>query len=197
MAASERENQQTFTVQFMDGRGNPLGGPGVDLDLYVDGRKQSTISKSSIQTVRLKFPRGHDTKIIARIAGHEPQTIVVGPDAAQHNFRFPGAGQPVVMIVCTKDCESAAVRAVFDHYGEPIGRPNDPNIYRVGLYRVNRRNAVRNVLTVASGMGNQAAGAVTTQALNSFPGIEHILLVGMAGGCQTRRNPMSMFASAI
>jgi hypothetical protein len=52
------------------------------------------------------------------------------------------------------------VRATADHHGEPIGRPNDPNIYRVGLYRLKGKSAARNVLLVTSGLGNQAAGAV-------------------------------------
>jgi nucleoside phosphorylase len=183
MPPLERENPQTFTVQFVDGKKAPLGSAGAEVHVYVDGRLQQRIKKRTTKPVRLKFPRGRVTEIEARVQGHDPQRIQVGPDALQYDFEFPGAGLPIVLIVCTKDCEAIAVRTTFDHCGEPIGRPNDPNIYRIGRYRLERNKAVRNVLLVTSGMGNQMAGAVTTQALNSFPGIEHIILVGIAAGC--------------
>ena len=183
MTANESEARQTFTVQFVDGRGNPFGGRGVELELHVDGARRQTVGKNTAKPVRLKFPAGHKTRILAKVAGHEPQQIEVGSDASQYEFRFKGGGQPIVLIVATKDCEAAAVRAVCDHYSEPVGPAGDPNIYRVGIFRTGAQSAARNVLMVTSGMGNQAAGAVTVQALNSFPGIEHILLVGIAGGC--------------
>jgi nucleoside phosphorylase len=189
MTMPEREDRHGFTVQFIDGKKAALGGVGAEVYLYVDGKLQQKIQKRTTKSVRLKFPGGHEIEIEARVEGHESQRIQVGPDATQHDFQFPGAGPPIVMIVCTKDCETIAVRTTFDHYSEPIGRPNDPNIYRIGLYRLKRNKAIRNVLLVTSGMGNQMAGAVTTQALNSFPGIEHILLVGIAAGCPNPAKP--------
>jgi nucleoside phosphorylase len=141
--------------------------------------------------MRLKFPRGHEIEIEAQVEGHEPQRIQVAPEALQYDFQFPGAGQPIVLIVCTKDCEAIAVRTTFDHCSDSIGRQNDSNIYRIGLYRLHRNKTARNrnVLLVTSGMGNQMAGSVTTQALNSFTGIEHILLVGIAAGCPNPAKP--------
>ena len=189
MSANEGEKRQSLSVQIVDGRGKPFGGPGVELELYVDDARQQTIGKKTAKAVTLKFPVGHKTRILAKVPGFASQDIEVGPGASRYEFRFKGAGQPIVLIVATKDCEAAALRAVCDHYGGPIGPANDPNIYRVGTFVSGHRNTPRNVLMVTSGMGNQAAGAVTVQALNSFPGIEHVLLVGIAGGCPNHPKP--------
>jgi nucleoside phosphorylase len=189
MTDPKREDRQTFAVQFVDRRNSALGGAGFVLTLYVDGRLQQTIQKDTTEPVRIKLPRGHAVEVEARAEGYEPQRILVGPEASQHHFQFPGAGEPIVLIVCTKDCETTALRVTFDHYGETFGRPNDTNIYRIGLYRTGRGKAVRKVLFVTSGMGNQMAGAVTMQALSSFPGIEHTILVGIAAGCPNPAKP--------
>lgn len=189
MSATEREKRQSFAVQIVDGRGKPFGGPGVELELYVDDVRQQTIGKKTAESVRLKFPAGHKTWILAKVPGFAPQGVGVGPSASHHEFRFKGAGQPIVLIVATKDCEAAAVWAICDLYGGPVGPANDPNIYRIGTFLTGPEKTPRKVLMVTSGMGNQAAGAVTVQALNSFPGIEHIFLVGIAGGCPNPAKP--------
>lgn len=189
MSVNEGERRQSLAVQTVDGRGKPFGGPGVHLELYVDGKRQQTITKNTAKSVTLKVPVGHKTRVLAKVPGFASQEIEVGPSATQHSFRFEGAGQPIVLIVATKDCEAAAVWAVCDHYGESVGPASDPNIYRVGFFLPGPEKTPRKVLMVTSGMGNQAAGAVTVQALNSFPGIEHILLVGIAGGCPNPAKP--------
>jgi hypothetical protein len=131
---NEGEKRQSLAVQTVDGRGKPFGGPGVDLELYVDGKRQQTIAKNTAKSVTLKVPAGHNTRVLARVPGFASQEIEVGPSATQHSFRFKGAGQPIVLIVATKDCEAAAVWAVCDHYGESVGPASDPNIYRVGAF---------------------------------------------------------------
>ncbi|MER2536064.1 MAG: hypothetical protein ABTQ31_12960 [Rhizobiaceae bacterium] len=190
MSTDGREKRQSVGVQIVDGCGQPFGGSGVEVELYIDGKRQQTVEKRTAKSLTFKFPAGHKTRIKASVPGFVPQNIEVGPSATQHEFRFKGAGQPIVLIVATKDCEAAAVRAVCDRYGAPVGPPNDPNIYRVGTFLNGAENTPRNVLMVTSGMGNQAAGAVTVQALNSFPGIKHILLAGIAGGCPNPAKPV-------
>lgn len=189
MSATEGDRRQSFAVQIVDGRDKPLGGPGVELELYVDEIRQQTIKKKTANSVTLKFPAEHKTRILAKVPGFASQDIEVGPSASHHEFQFKGAGQPIVLIVATKDCEAAAVWAVCDRYGGPVGPANDPNIYRIGTFLTGSEKTPRNVLMVTSGMGNQAAGVVTAQALNSFPGIEYILLVGIAGGCPNPAKP--------
>ena len=46
MGVNEGERRQSLTVQTVDGRGKPFGGPGVHLELYVDGKRQQTIDSS-------------------------------------------------------------------------------------------------------------------------------------------------------
>jgi len=189
MNATEGEKRQSLIVQTIDGRGRAFGGPGVELELYVDGKRQQTICKTDARPRTLKFPAGHKTRILAKVPKFASQHVEVGPSATVHEFRFKGAGEPIVLIVATKDCEAAAVLAVCDCYGKPVGPANDPNIYRVGTFLTGPEKTPRNLLMVTSGMGNQAAGAVTVQALNSFPGIEHVLLVGIAGACPNPDKP--------
>lgn len=189
MSAIEGGKRQSFVVQIVDGRRKPIGGPGIELELHVDDQRQQTIEKKTVRSVKLKFPVGHKTRIVANVPGFISQEICVGPSSSNHEFQFKGAGQPIVLIVATKDCEAAALWAVCDRYGEPVGPANDPNIYRVGTFLTGPKQTPRNVLMVTSGMGNHAAGAVTVQALNSFSDIEHILLVGIAGGCPNPTKP--------
>jgi nucleoside phosphorylase len=189
MSEGEGEKRQTFAVQTVDGRGRPFGGSDIELELHIDGVRRQTVGKKTSKSVTFKFPAGHKTRILVRILGFAPQDIEVGSSATHHEFKFKGGGEPIVLIVATKACEAAAVWAVCDHYGEPIGPANDPNIYRVGTLVTGTGKTPRKILMVTSGMGNQAAGAVTVQGLNSFPGIEHILLVGIAGACPNPAKP--------
>mgnify|MGYP003376295993 CR=1 FL=1 len=89
-----------------------------------------------------------------------------------------------VLVVSPLPKESAALRAVCDEYSDVFGGGHgDPNIYRTG--RISHQNgSQRKFLQVTMpGMGNENATAVTTHALRSFPQLEHIILVGIAGGC--------------
>lgn len=189
MPRTENGKQQTVTIEFVDGGSNPLGGPGFELELHVDGKREQTVSKTTVKPVRLKFPSGHEIDLVAKAPEQQSQRIRIGSSATNHKFVFRGAGEPIVLIVATKDCEAAAVRAVCDQYGGPVSPPSDPNIYRIGQFRVGAQRVVRKILMVTSGQGNQAAGAVTVQALNSFPRIQHIFLVGIAGACPNPAKP--------
>lgn len=85
-----------------------------------------------------------------------------------------------VLLVTALPKEAAAVKATFDSR-ELLGVPSDPNLYEIGVYENN--NLRREVLTISSGMGTLNASALTTNALRSFPQLEHIVMVGIAGGC--------------
>jgi nucleoside phosphorylase len=136
----------------------------------------------------------HDERFVAAAAA------VGGPDpVAEARMRFSavsdkrrligyqGTGVNVeqkclVLVVTALKEEQAAMRAVFDR-ALPAGAPGDGNIYTVGhLERADR--PTRQVLLVgASDMGKVNAATLTANALRSFPEIEHILVVGIAGGC--------------
>lgn len=91
-----------------------------------------------------------------------------------------------VLLVTALPKEAAAVKATFDT-SEVLGVPGDPNLYEIGMYEHNHLR--RDVLTASSGMGTLNASALTTNALRSFPQIEHIVMVGIAGGCPNHERP--------
>jgi len=92
--------------------------------------------------------------------------------------------EPKVLIVTALPKEGAAVKATFNAR-KTIGVPADRVIYELGVFRADSPTAVdRQVLLVTSvGMGKANASTIATNALRSFPSIEHILMVGIAGGC--------------
>lgn len=85
-----------------------------------------------------------------------------------------------VLIVTALPKESAAVRATLDDTAS-LGRPDDSNLYSVGTYVQGTER--RTVVVAMAGMGKANAASVTTNALRSFPNIDHIVMVGIAGGC--------------
>lgn len=84
-----------------------------------------------------------------------------------------------VLIITALPKETAAVRATFDR-SESFGIAADPNVYEFGTYEGPH---FRNVVLASSGMGKANAASVTTNALRSLPDVEHIIFVGIAGGC--------------
>ncbi|MBP1299809.1 5'-methylthioadenosine/S-adenosylhomocysteine nucleosidase family protein [Bradyrhizobium elkanii] len=91
-----------------------------------------------------------------------------------------------VLIVTALPKENAAVRAVLDETAS-LGKLGDSNLYCVGAFV---EGAVRRTVILASaGMGKVNAATVTTNALRSFPEVEHIVMVGIAGGCPNRVKP--------
>jgi nucleoside phosphorylase len=189
MTRADDEKQQSLVVQTVDSLHRAFGGPGVKLELFVDGRRQQAIRKEDSSERIIKFPAGHKVEIIASVRDFPDQRITVGHSATRHEFRFEGAGDPIVLVIATKDCEAAAMRAVCDDYSETVGPDGDPNIYRVGRFLTGKNKRPRKFILVTSGMGNTTTSAVATQALNTFRDIRHILLVGIAGGCPNPAKP--------
>jgi len=96
------------------------------------------------------------------------------------------AKQIKVLIVTALPKEAAAVKATCDSR-QTVSVPGDSNIYEIGIFESN--NAQRHVLTATSGMGTLNASSLATNVLRSFPQIEHIITVGIAGGCPNPNKP--------
>lgn len=89
-----------------------------------------------------------------------------------------------VLIVTALAHERSAVLATFDGSDSSIGNVDDPTIYTLGTYKPNGSGRARAVLLATpSDMGKVSAAVVGSQALRSFKGVEHILMVGIAAGC--------------
>jgi nucleoside phosphorylase len=91
-----------------------------------------------------------------------------------------------VLIVTALPKEDAAIRTTLDH-SVSLGQRGDSNIYRLGTY--DTRSDKRSVITASAGMGKLNAATVTTHALRTFQNIEHIIMVGIAGGCPNPNKP--------
>ncbi|WP_083860013.1 5'-methylthioadenosine/S-adenosylhomocysteine nucleosidase [Bradyrhizobium diazoefficiens] len=91
-----------------------------------------------------------------------------------------------VLIITALPKENAAVRATLDETNS-LGKENDSNLYCVGAF-VNASDR-RDIILAAAGVGKANAATVTTNALRSFPTIEHIVMVGIAGGCPNPEKP--------
>lgn len=91
-----------------------------------------------------------------------------------------------VLIVTALPKENAAVRATLDETS-PLGKPNDSNLYCVGAFV--KDGSRRPIILASAGMGKVNAATVTTNALRSFPNIEHVIMTGIAGGCPSPKRP--------
>jgi nucleoside phosphorylase len=91
-----------------------------------------------------------------------------------------------VLLVTALPKETAAVKATFDSVKQ-INVQGDPNIYEIGTFDQNGEQ--RHVLFASSGMGTLNASALATNALRTFPQLQHIVMVGIAGGCPNAAKP--------
>jgi nucleoside phosphorylase len=91
-----------------------------------------------------------------------------------------------VLLVTALPKEEAAVRATFDH-DFTLGQRGDSTVYHVGSYGAGSNP--RDVVLAAAGVGKTNAATVTANALRSFPSLEHIIMVGIAGGCPNVDKP--------
>ncbi|MFD0465086.1 hypothetical protein ACFQY9_27840 [Microvirga aerilata] len=95
-----------------------------------------------------------------------------------------------VLVVVALPKELAAFNAMFDTEPVQIGRAGDPNIYSVGSFPDSKKSSGgRSVLVTSSGMGNDNSSSVAANALRTFSQIEHIVMVGIAGGCPNEQKP--------
>jgi nucleoside phosphorylase len=91
-----------------------------------------------------------------------------------------------VLIVTALPKENAAVLATLDE-SFALSRSDDSNLYRVGSYV--RGSDRRTVILASAGVGKINAATVTTSALRTFPNVEHVIMVGIAGGCPNPNKP--------
>ncbi len=103
------------------------------------------------------------------------------------NDRLKSVEAIKTLIVTALPKELTAVFATVEDEGV-VGKDGDSNIYTIGRY-VSANGEIRRVLIVSSGMGKSSASAVGIEALRSFPNIQHILMVGIAGGCPNIMKP--------
>ncbi|MCK1659444.1 5'-methylthioadenosine/S-adenosylhomocysteine nucleosidase [Bradyrhizobium sp. 151] len=96
------------------------------------------------------------------------------------------AQRATVLIVTALPKESAAVLTTLDD-SFSLGQSDDSNLYNVGTYV--KGTDRRTVIVASARMGKVNAATVTTNALRSFPKVEHIIMVGIAGGCPNPKKP--------
>ena len=92
-------------------------------------------------------------------------------------------------IVTALPKEFAAMRAMLDEHKEKRVA-DDPNHYAIGTIPTSdgtRHHTV--VLTLLKDLGNNSASIGTTHLIRSFPSVEDILMVGIAGGIPAPESP--------
>lgn len=92
-------------------------------------------------------------------------------------------------IVTALPKEYAAVKAMLDETKDYIV-PGDPNIYVIGTIPAlpgNKKHLI--VATLLVKMGNNSAANAATNLLRSFPGVNEVLMVGIAGGIPNPNKP--------
>lgn len=92
-------------------------------------------------------------------------------------------------IVTAIPIEFSAMMKMFDEYVEH-SFPNDPNDYVIG--QINSKDGSKKhsvIATLAKIKGSRSATSVATHLLRSFPYIENVLMVGIAGGVPNVDNP--------
>ncbi|GAA0455304.1 5'-methylthioadenosine/S-adenosylhomocysteine nucleosidase [Sphingomonas molluscorum] len=93
-----------------------------------------------------------------------------------------------VLVVTALPEELAAVLSTCDAHRTIAGK-GDRAIYRLCDYVLPDKTTRKVVVATLSDMGKANAAIVTATALQSFPDIEHVLMVGIAGGCPNPAQP--------
>ena len=188
MANSKRF--RTLVLDAVDRRGRPV--IGVVFVTEVDGKVGPGIEKRDAGPVPIKISaENQPVTVEARLSGWPNVRVQLAVGAPGYTFTFAGAGEPTVLIVCALKIETEAVLATFDWHSDGVlaGPPGDPLQYWIGHYgKVANGDVVRQVRLTSSGMGNNSSAIVATHALRSFhSALEHVLMVGIAGGCPNAR----------
>jgi nucleoside phosphorylase len=173
----------------------PSGDPDHDLDFrkLVDAcRRHGVLADIWKFPVGLLYSLVGDPRFVAASLEASPP-VGNGPAASQMGVTNPSKRRrpkassvpaPKILIVTALPKEAAAVRATFDAE-RTLGVPDDPHIYWIGTYKIEGGfSRDREVLLASqSDMGKANAATVASHALRSFPSIEHVIMVGIAGGC--------------
>lgn len=86
-----------------------------------------------------------------------------------------------VLVVTALPEEEAAMLAVCDRH-RTVGNSGDRAIYRQAEITLDDGERRPIIIATASKMGKAEAASLTANALRSFPGVEHVLMVGIAAG---------------
>ena len=79
--------------------------------------------------------------------------------------------------------EFAAMLAMLDEQ-RPLSVSGDPNDYVVGSFPAVDGSGMHHiVVTLLKKIGNNTAAAAASALLRSFPSVQDVLMVGIAGGC--------------
>lgn len=168
--------------------------------------KPNSLLRARIEAASHRTPLYRDLKIISLEQEHESLFDDLEQTAEENGLksRSPqsrNAARPPaspaeaardarVLVVVALPKELAAVSAVFDEQPVQFGHHGDPNIYLLGSFSGGADGSgKRAVLVTSSGVGNQTSSAVATNALRTFPNVEHVLMVGIAGGCPSPDDP--------
>jgi nucleoside phosphorylase len=181
---------RTLLLDAVDRLDRPI--VGVDFIPTIDGNIGPGLTKIRAERVPMEIrPADRPVRIEARLPGFPSQFVELSVGALDHRFRFAGAGEPTVLIVCALNIEMQAVLQTFDWCSLKVvaGPPGDPIQYWIGHYgKLADGETVRQVRLTSAGMGNNNAAIVATHALRSFEAdLRHVLMVGIAGGCPNHR----------
>lgn len=170
---------------------------------HFEHAKPNSLLRARIEAASHRTPLYRDLKMIS--LEQEQKSLFDGLEQAvvenglisrppqSRNSRRPSAGpadDARVLVVVALPKELAAVSAIFDEQPVSFGHNGDPNIYLLGSFSGSADGSgKRAVLVTSSGMGNQNSSAVATNALRTFPKVEHVLMVGIAGGCPSPDDP--------
>ena len=94
-----------------------------------------------------------------------------------------------ILVVTALPKEAAAVMA-FMTDKTLVAKVGYPNIYESGYLSTGAPGALkRKILLTSCGMGTLNASTLASNAIRSFPDIEYIIVVGIAGGCPNHGEP--------
>lgn len=98
--------------------------------------------------------------------------------------------EKVIGVVTALPKEFAAMRFMIEDEFIPQNIPKgDPNDYRIGYITNRNSEKIKVVIAVLKEMGTNNASSVTSHMLRTFEEIEQVLLVGIAGGTPSPKNP--------
>ncbi|MCX5247832.1 5'-methylthioadenosine/S-adenosylhomocysteine nucleosidase [Streptomyces sp. NBC_00201] len=105
------------------------------------------------------------------------------------SISVPNSG-PLFGIVTALPQEFQAMKVMLDSPSRIRPIQGDPNIYHIGkIESISTKGAHSIVLAQLTGPGNNLSSIAATHLMRSFPSVQHVLMVGIAGGVPHRKKP--------
>ena len=176
--------------------GVPSGDPDHDVDyrgLEMACRRHNVLGDIMASPTERLHHLADDPQFIAacvEASGISRREPLAGYVQGQRTASLSDISKVKILIVTALPLETAAVRATFDN-DRTASSENDPHIYHLGAYHIDGNRPVRRevLLATQSDMGKVNAATVAANALRSFPSIQHVIMVGIAGGCPNPDKP--------